>query len=512
MVLTEAFTADAGPTHGATLRPATGCGARPGPRARSPRRGTASSAGSASPARSARCSADVRLLTLTGPGGIGKSRLAIEVATRSADVYADGAWYVDLAGLRDPALWRRRSRTPSGSARAPGALPVQSLKSYLTAMQALLLLDSFETVTDAAPLLVDLVSLRTVRVDPRHKPQRAPAARRAGISVAAAGGAGPRYRRPHEQRGTGAVPGAGAGREPHPRLTDGERGAAAEICRRLDGVPLSLELAAARTRLLPPSALLGKLENALDALGSGPVDLPERQRALRTTLDWDHALLSDCEQIVLRRLSVFPRHFTLEAAEHVVGDPGLDVFDALDGLVGKSLVRPFEAELPGEPRFVQLQTVREYAHERLDAAGESDSTHRRHAAHVLARVELADGSATERARGLAVGARTRARRHPGGAGLGGPGPRRRHAGTDGGGARHVLAVPLPLQRGPPLARPCARSHRPVSAARCVPSCSGPPATSPVPAATWRRPRRSTARRSRSGRSSARTPRSPSRCG
>ena len=159
-------------------------------------------------------------------------------------------------------------------------------------------------------------------------------------------------------------------------------------------MPLSLELAAARTRLLPPSALLGKLENALDALGSGPVDLPERQRALRTTLDWDHALLSDCEQIVLRRLSVFPRHFTLEAAEHVVGDPGLDVFDALDGLVGKSLVRPFEAELPGEPRFVQLQTVREYAHERLDAAGESDSTHRRHAAHVLARVELADGSAT----------------------------------------------------------------------------------------------------------------------
>ena len=391
MVLTEAFTADAGPT---TERPDATGSARPGPRARIPAPWHRLVGRQRESAEICALLQDVRLLTLTGPGGIGKSRLAIEVATRSADVYADGAWYVDLAGLRDPALVAPTIAHALGVRESAGALPVQSLKSYLTAMQALLLLDSFETVTDAAPLLVDLVScapfvsiLVTSRSVLRLRGEQAYPL--PPLEVPAPGTADPTSSAALElflERAQAA--------NPTRVLTDGERAAAAEICRRLDGVPLSLELAAARTRLLPPSALLGKLENALDALGSGPIDLPERQRALRTTLDWDHALLSDCEQIVLRRLSVFPRHFTLEAAEHVVGDPGLDVFDALDGLVGKSLVRPFEAELPGEPRFVQLQTVREYAHERLDAAGESDSTHRRHAAHVLARVELADGSAT----------------------------------------------------------------------------------------------------------------------
>jgi predicted ATPase len=331
-----------------------------------------------------------RLLTLTGPGGIGKSRLAIEVASRCSTSFPDGAWFVDLAGMRDPALVAPTIAHALGIRESAAALPVQSLKAYLAPMRALILLDSFETVTSAAPLLVDLLgsapqvsffvtSRSVLRVRGEQEYSLPP------LDVPRPGSTDPRASSALElflERAAAA--------NPTRVLSASEQEAAAEICRRLDGVPLALELAAARTRLLAPSTLLGKLEHALDVLGSGPVDLPARQRALRTTLDWDHDLLSDDEKVVLRRLSVFPRQFTLSVAEQVVGDPGLDVFDALDGLVGKSLVRSFDAELPGEPRFVLLQTVREYAHEHLDAAGENGEIHRRHAAYVLERVELAD--------------------------------------------------------------------------------------------------------------------------
>ena len=331
-----------------------------------------------------------RLVTVTGPGGIGKSRLAIEVATCSEHAFRDGAWFVDLAGVRDPALVAPTVAHALGVRESAGALPVQSLKSYLASMEALILLDSFENVTTAAPLVLDMLanapgvrffvtSRSVLRVRGEQEYPLPP------LGTPDAGDTDPAHSPALElflERAAAA--------NPHRVLSDEDRAAAAEICRRLDGVPLSLELAAARTRLLPPTALLGRLAHALDVLGDGPLDLPERQRALRTTLDWDHALLSEEEQVVFRRLSVFPRDFTLWGAEAAVDEPGLDVLDLLDSLVGKSLVRTTATEpVTGQPAFVMLSTIREYAHEHLESAGEADDVHARHAHGVLRVVERA---------------------------------------------------------------------------------------------------------------------------
>ncbi len=135
-------------------------------------------------------------------------------------------------------------------------------------------------------------------------------------------------------------------------------------------MPLALELAAARTRLLPPSVLLGRLEHALEVLTDGPLDLPARQRTMRTTIDWDHDLLGLEEQVLFRRLSVFPRQFTLAAAEAVTGDDGIDVMDGVDSLLGKSLLRARDPGGQGEPVLVMLQAVHDYAYERLEESGE----------------------------------------------------------------------------------------------------------------------------------------------
>lgn len=334
-----------------------------------------------------------RLLSVTGPGGIGKSRLAIEVAACAVGGYRDGAWFVDLAGCRDPALVAPMIAHALGVREAAGALPVASLKTYLASMNALILLDSFEPVLAAAPLVVDLLasapdvrvlvtsrSVLRVRGEQEYSlpPLRVPE---------------PGEVDPVASPALELFLERAAAANPTRTLSASEYEAAAEICRRLDGVPLALELAAARTRVLSPSALLGKLTEALDVLGSGPVDLPERQRALRTTLDWDHALLGEEEAVIFRRLAVFPRWFTLAAAEVAVGED-VDVMDGLDGLVGKSLVRSTDPHpVTNEPSFVMLQTVREYAHERLQESGEHEDVHRRHAQHLLDRLEAADSPA-----------------------------------------------------------------------------------------------------------------------
>lgn len=389
MVLMEAFTGSASPAASSTPTPAAA--PRPGPRSRIPAPWhRLVGRGREADEVCSLVSGQTRLLTLTGPGGIGKSRLAIEVATRCETAFRDGAWFVDLSGVRDPALVAPTVAHALGIREAAGALPVASLKSYLASMQALILLDSFENVTAAAPLVLDLLasapavhffitsrSVLRVRGEQEYPLPPLPTPE-PGVTDPASSAALELFL----ERAAAA--------NPHRTLSADDREAAAEICRRLDGVPLSLELAAARTRLLPPTALLGRLAHALDVLGDGPLDLPERQRALRTTLDWDHELLSAEEQVVFRRLSVFPRSFTLSAAEAVVGEPGLDVLDLLDSLVGKSLVRTTEPEpVTGDPTFIMLGTVREYAHEHLEAAGEAESIHERHALDVLELVELA---------------------------------------------------------------------------------------------------------------------------
>ncbi|MCU0264933.1 MAG: hypothetical protein MUC45_02300 [Actinomycetia bacterium] len=327
----------------------------------------------------------LRLVTLTGPGGIGKSRLAIEVARRVEISYPDGVWFVDLAGIRDPALLAPTIAHALGVRESAGVSPVQSLKTYLAGMRALLLLDCFETVAAAAPLVVDLLaaapgvqavvtSRSVLRVRGEQEYPLAP------LALPAGGHDGPALEL-FLERVAAANPGL--------RLDAPQRAAAAEICRRLEGVPLALELAAARTRVLPPSVLLGRLTRALDELTGGPVDLPERQRTLRTTIDWDHELLGIEEQVLFRRLAVFPRRFTMDSAAAVIGDAGLDVLDALDALVGKSLLRAVDPRPSGEPRFMMLEAVHEYAAERLAESGDAEEVARRHAAWFLDLAERA---------------------------------------------------------------------------------------------------------------------------
>jgi tetratricopeptide (TPR) repeat protein len=176
--------------------------------------------------------------------------------------------------------------------------------------------------------------------------------------------------------------------DPGFQLDERNAAAVAQVCARLDGLPLAIELAAARSKLLPPETMSGRLDRALDLLVGGAHDLPDRQRTLRATLEWSHGLLTDDERKLFARLAVFAGGFTLEAAEAVCGDPGLDVFETLASLVDESLVRPVRRPA-GEPRFALLETIREYSSELLEESGEAEDLRRRHFEHLLARADAA---------------------------------------------------------------------------------------------------------------------------
>ncbi len=333
-----------------------------------------------------------RIVTLTGAGGIGKTRLALAAAHRLHDAYPDGAWYVDFAGVRDPALVAPTLAQALDVRESPGATPVQSLAAYLGPRRLLLVLDSFEAVASAGPLLAQLIgvapglqllvtSRSLLRVRGEHEyvvaPLRVPAAGAEADDDALLAYGAVRLFMERAQAARPDLPAEGEALR-----------AAVEICRRLDGVPLALELAAARVRVLTVEALLARLERGLDALGGGVIDLPERQRTLRATLDWDHDLLSLEEQVLLRRLAVFVRSFTVEAAEDVARVHGLgpddedrmqpDIVDGIDALLGKSLLRQLEPGPGGEVRFGMLQTIREYAMQRLVDSGEAAEARARH--------------------------------------------------------------------------------------------------------------------------------------
>ena len=339
---------------------------------------------------------DVRLLTLTGPGGIGKTRLAVEVAAQLAQQFEDGVWLVPLAALQDPALVAPTIAFQLGIRESAGTSPFESLKGYLRDKKILLLLDSFERVVTAGPLVADLLSgapglriLVTSRALLRVRGERehpvAPLAVPEGDGTARADEAGQTAAvRLFLDRATAANPAFHA--------TPENLAAIAEICRRLDGLPLGIELAAARTRLLPPTALLPRLTSRLQMLTGGAADLPERQRTLRAAIDWDYDLLDGDEQELFSRLSVFQRGWTLEAADEVTNvmeETGLDVLDGLDSLLGKSLIRQYPPE-GLEPRFGMLETLREYARERLTASPEAEATFRRHAEYYLRLAEAGE--------------------------------------------------------------------------------------------------------------------------
>ncbi|MBA3517606.1 MAG: AAA family ATPase, partial [Rhizobiales bacterium] len=333
---------------------------------------------------------DVRLLTLTGPGGVGKTRLVLEVARTLGDDFADGVAFVPLAPIAEPALVLPTVAVAVGVREAGGDPLPATLARYLGEQQTLLLLDNFEHLLAAAPAIADLLAacprlklLITSRVRLRLRGEHE-------LVVPPLALPDPDRLPPIADLGeVGAVRlFVARAREVRPdfTLTQSNAPAVAAVCHRLDGLPLALELAAARSKVLPPAALLARLDRRLTLLTGGALDLPARQRTLRDTIAWSYDLLSSEEQTLFRRLSIFAGGCTLEAAEAVAGGedgPGIDVLDGVTSLADKSLLR--EEDGPGgEPRYLILETVREFGLERLAECGEVDVVAQRHAEYFVA--------------------------------------------------------------------------------------------------------------------------------
>lgn len=328
-----------------------------------------------------------RLLTLTGPGGTGKTRLSIRVAEELLDEYRDGCWFVALDALREADLVPSAIASALG-VRVPGDRPaLDALNAWLAERQILLVLDNFEQITAAAPLIGQMLAaapglrvLATSRI-PLHiygenEYAVPPLATVAELRAAAHD---PEQLSTYEavrlfiERALGA--------KSDFTVNNANAPAVAEICARLDGLPLAIELAAARVKLLTPDQILARLESNLGVLSTSAQDLPERQRTMRGAIEWSYQLLTADEQQTFARLSVFRGGFTVDSAEQVVpgGDLQIDIFDGLASLADKSLLRTVDAG--SETRFAMLETIREYANEVLTAAPDGDEIRRAHARH-----------------------------------------------------------------------------------------------------------------------------------
>jgi predicted ATPase/class 3 adenylate cyclase len=313
----------------------------------------------------------VRLLTLTGPGGTGKTRLALQLAAEVVERFPQGVYLVMLAPVTDPALVVPTIAQTLG-VREDGGEPVgAALERSLRESELLLLLDNFEHLESAAPVAAELLAaapglkvLATSRAPlhlaAEHEYQVSPLEEVQALELFA-------------ERARAVLPGF---------ALNGNREAVLEICRRLDHLPLAVELAAARVKLLPPPALLARLEQRLKLLTGGARDRDDRQRTLRAAIDWSYDLLAEDERVLFRRLAVFTGGWTLDLAEGVCAPDGeFDVLDGLASLLDKSLVRHSGGD--DEPRYSMLQTIREYALELLEESGEADAIRARHAAAFL---------------------------------------------------------------------------------------------------------------------------------
>ena len=360
-------------------------------------------------------SEDVRLLTLTGPGGVGKTRLALEVAGRSRVAFADGVVFAPLAPLRDLDLLPSFLSETLSVREVAGQTLQDTLEQHLHDKQMLLLLDNFEHLLSAAPLVADLVracpelkvlvtSRAPLRLGGEHQfpvtplplPDTAP---QSPADILEQSPAVELFR----QRAQAVLPAF--------ELTATNGITVARICRRLDGLPLAIELAAARVKLFSPQALLGRLDRGLQLLAGGTRDLPERQQTLRDAIRWSYDLLDAGEQALFRRLAVFAGGCTLEAVEDVCGSEadeqvGSSVLETLASLVDNSLLvsrsEPSTCQEEDDSRFTMLETIREYALERLASSGELQEVQRKHAQYYLALAEAAQPETSGRLDGVAA--------------------------------------------------------------------------------------------------------------
>jgi predicted ATPase/class 3 adenylate cyclase len=324
---------------------------------------------------------DSRLLTLTGPGGTGKTRLSLQVAARAMDRHPDGVFFVPLALINDPELVAATIGHELGLTDGGGRTPVERIQEHLRSKRVLIVLDNFEQLIAAAPIVPELlagadgltvlVSSRSVLhlygeqeypvpplrlPDPRHLPELGALAEYEAVAL-------------FVERARAVTPTFAVSAE--------NAAAIAEICVRLDGLPLAIELAAARIRILPPAAILDRLGDRLRLLSGGGANLPARQQTLRGAIAWSHDMLDEADARLFAGFSVFVGGAGIQEVEAVCGD-GLDVLAGLESLVDKSLLRQ-SSGLARAPRFAMLGTIRDYAVERAAERGDTEGLRDRHA-------------------------------------------------------------------------------------------------------------------------------------
>jgi len=335
---------------------------------------------------------DTRLLTLTGPPGIGKTRLSIQVASELCTNFEDGIYFVPLAPLTSPDLVPRALTQILG-------IKETELINYIQAKPMLLVLDNFEHLLAAAPILVEVLqacprlkilatSRSPLNVSGEHQYPVSPLSlpdpdRHLSVETLA------------EYPSIALFVSRAQAVNPHFALTEANAFAVTEICSKLDGLPLAIELAAAHCKLLKPQELLARLHHRLSLLSGGPTDLPPRQRTLRAAIQWSYDLLVEWEQIVFSRLGVFLGGCTLDAAEAIAAQVdhnpagNRDVFNALSALVDKSLVQKNEQN-ERQTRFTMLETIREFALEKLEQSGEIEAIRKRHTDFFLKLAEASE--------------------------------------------------------------------------------------------------------------------------
>jgi predicted ATPase/DNA-binding CsgD family transcriptional regulator len=340
------------------------------------------------------------LLTLVGSPGTGKTRLALQIGWAAADSFRDGVYFVSLASLSNPGLVMNAIAGAIGAAEMRGQPFIETLKHLLRDRHMLLILDNFEHLLPAATQVSELLAaapnlkvLATSR-EPLHlygeqeyvvPPLMLPNPEHFDLGALA------------DCESIALFVQAAQAVRSDFELTPENAADVAQICTRLEGLPLAIELAAARIKLLTPPALLARLMSRLDTLTGGAQDLPPRQRTLRSTIEWSYNLLDDDEKMLFERLAVFRGGCSLEAIEAVCGQkPSSDIFDGLDSLVNKSLIRQ-QASTDGEPRFIMLETIYEYAWERLRISGETQAMQRRHAEYFAPLAEQAEPGLREAA-------------------------------------------------------------------------------------------------------------------